>query len=116
MFDNDKEQAKLIYILYLAGFLLGGLSTLVGLVLAYMGSGPAGRSEQGAVAANHFRWQIRTFWIALLYSLIGSLLLIVGIGFLVLLAVAVQVIVRCVKGLQALEKGQPIENVESWLI
>ena len=103
------KQAKLIYILYLVGLVIP-LTPLVGLIMAYMGKG-----EADETVLTHYRWQIRTFWIGLLYILIGSILTIVVIGFLVLLAQVVWYIVRCVKGLQAIERGAPIESVESWL-
>lgn len=105
-----KNNVILVYILYLAGFVLGGLSTLLGLVFAYINLGKADQ-----VSRTHYRYAIRTFWIGLLYSLISAMLMIVGIGFLLLLAVAVWLIIRCVKGLQAASAGKPVANVETWL-
>ena len=107
--DTGEKTAKIVYILYLLG-LIFGITPLIGLIMAYMNRGDAGE-----VAANHYRWQIRTFWIVLLYSVIGAILTLVLIGLLVLLATAILMIVRCVKGLQALERGEPVDNVESWL-
>lgn len=107
--DDNTKQAKIIYILYLAS-LVFGVTSIVGLVMAYLG-----RGEASELAANHYRWQIRTFWICLLYSFVGLVLSLIVIGFFVLLAVAVLFIVRCVMGLMALDKGQPVQNVESWL-
>jgi uncharacterized membrane protein len=43
-------------------------------------------------------------------------LAVVLIGFLLMLAVAVWVIVRVVIGFQAVGRGEPIRNPESWLI
>lgn len=106
-----KNNVTLVYILYLAGFVLGGLSTLVGLIFCYMNQGKADQVSQ-----SHYRYAIRTFWIGLLYSLISGVLMIVGIGFLLIVAVAVWMIIRCVKGLQASSAGKPIENVTSWLL
>lgn len=111
MTETNTNQAKLIYVLYLAGFITGGVTSLIGLVMAYMARGDA-----DAMLASHYTWQIRTFWIGLGASLVGAVLTIVLIGFLVLLALAVWLIVRCVKGFQLLDKGEPIENVESWLL
>ena len=106
-----KNNVTLVYILYLGGFVLGGLSTLVGLVFAYLNLGKADQVSQ-----THYRYAIRTFWIGVLYSLISAVLMIVGIGFLLIVAVAVWVIVRCVKGLQAASAGTAITNVETWLL
>jgi len=110
-FSPGKNNVTLVYVLYLAGFVLGGLSTLVGLVFCYVNRGKADQVSQ-----SHYRYAIRTFWIGLVYSLISSLLMLVGVGFLLILAVAVWLIIRCVKGLQASSAGKPIDNVESWLL
>ena len=106
---EEANQAKIIYVLYLAGFVLG-ITPLIGVVMAYIARGSA-----PDWLATHYRYQIRTFWIAFLYSVISALLTVILIGFLGFLAIAVWMIVRCVKGFQAADKGEPIENVESWL-
>jgi uncharacterized membrane protein len=106
---EESNQAKIIYVLYLAGFVLG-ITPLIGLVMAYMGRGSAPEW-----LATHYRYQIRTFWIGFLYSCVSAVLTVVLIGFVGLLATAVWMIVRCIKGFQSADKGEPIENVESWL-
>ena len=109
MADNTTGQVKIIYILYLAGLLVG-ITSLIGIVMAYLG-----RGEGPEWLQSHYRWQIRTFWIACLYGVVGLVTMIIFIGFAVLLANAVRIVVRCVKGFKALENEQPIENVETWL-
>ncbi|MDH3644854.1 MAG: hypothetical protein OES38_22305 [Gammaproteobacteria bacterium] len=106
---EESNQAKIIYVLYLAGFVLG-ITPLIGVVMAYMAKGSAPEW-----LVTHYRYQIRTFWIGFLYSVVSALLTVILIGFLGLLAVAVWMIIRCVKGFQAADRGEPIENVESWL-
>lgn len=106
-----KNNVTLVYVLYLAGFVLGGLSTLIGLVFCYLNRGKADQVSQ-----SHYRYAIRTFWIGLLYSIISFLLMVVGVGILLMLAVAVWLIIRCVKGLQASSAGKPVDNVETWLV
>ena len=101
---------QVIYILYLVGFVIG-ISALVGIVLAYMNRG---KSE--AWIETHYTWAIRTFWIAILYALISMVLMVVGIGFLLLLAVAVWIVVRIVIGLQLVGRGEPIKNPQSWML
>ena len=105
----DARQAKLIYVLYLVG-LVFGVTLIVGLVWAYVLRGTA-----GGWLETHLRYQIRTFWLGLLYGVIGVVLLVVGIGILVLLVVLVWWIVRCVKGLRHFDREAPVENVETWL-
>lgn len=114
--DTDKwleagpQNALAIYILYLVGFVVG-ITAIVGIVMAYINRGKA-----GGFVESHYTWQIRTFWIGLLYSFISALLFIVGIGFLLMLAVGVWVIVRVVKGMMALNKNEPISDPATWWI
>ncbi len=108
---DNSGTAKLVYILYLVGLVTGSLTTIVGLVIAYIN-----RSESPPWLADHFTYQIRTFWIGFLYGLIGGLLTVVGIGFLLLLALAIWLIVRCVKGYQWLANNQAPADVETWWV
>jgi uncharacterized membrane protein len=64
----------------------------------------------------HYTFQIRTFWIGLLYSVISYLTTVMFVGFILLLGVFVWLIVRCVKGMQYLERRQAMPNPETWLI
>lgn len=102
--------AKIIYFLYLASLVIG-ITGLVGLIMAYINKDP----KAGDVACNHYRYQIRTFWIGMLYGLVCLLLMLVVVGFVLLLLLYIWMIVRCVKGLKAAERGEPVENVTSWL-
>ena len=101
--------AKIIYILYLVSLVTGGITSLVGVIMAYVNVGDAPEPLK-----NHYRFQIRTFWIGLLYGLVGFLLTFVVVGVAVLAFVAVWLIVRCVKGLKALDRREPYPNVETW--
>ena len=104
-----KLNAQLVYILYLVSLAIG-LTVLVGLVFAYMNRG---NSEDWV--DTHYTYAIRTFWIGLLYSFICLILAFVGIGFVLMFLALVWFVVRCVKGLQALTRDEPIANPESWL-
>lgn len=101
--------AKIVYILYLVSFVVG-VTVLVGLVMAYVNVGDAPEPLK-----THYRFQIRTFWIGLLYAVAGGILSVVGVGVLVVLFLAVWFIVRCVKGLKYLGRGEAYPNVETWL-
>lgn len=110
LLDPGASNIQLIYILYLVG-LVFGLTALVGVILAYMNRGKA-----DAMAASHYTYLIRTFWIGLLYALVSALLMMVGIGFLLMIALFVWVVIRCIKGLQWVSRGEPVPNPETWLI
>ena len=102
--------AMVVYALYLASFVVG-FTSVVGVIIAYVyqGKGPAWLDE-------HYRYQVRTFWIGLLYASISFLLTFVLIGFPLLFALAVWFIVRCVKGFKGLQDKRAPSNVDSWLI
>ena len=111
VFAPTRINVMVNYGLYLLGFVLGGVSTIVGLVLAYINRGKA-----DAVLASHYTYQIRTFWIGLLYGLIASLLTLLLIGFVLYFIIAIWVVIRCVKGLQAASDNKPIADPTTWLI
>lgn len=105
----NSSTAKLVYILYLVG-LVFGITGIIGVIVAYINKSDAPEWMQ-----SHYRFQIRTFWMGFVYILIGSILSIVLIGWLVILFWIVWLIIRCVKGLKALEQQQPVENETSWM-
>ena len=108
--EPGQTNALVVSILYLASLVIG-ISGLIGLVIAYLNRGKA-----GGFVETHYTWQIRTFWIGLLYALISAVLMLVAVGFVLAFAVAVWFIVRCIIGIQALQRGEPIKNPDSWLI
>ncbi|PMR77831.1 hypothetical protein C1H69_01275 [Billgrantia endophytica] len=106
----DTTVPIVVYTLYLAGVVTGGLTALIGVVIAYVyrGKGPYWLDE-------HYRYQIRTFWLALLYFAVSGLLTLVMIGFVTWLLAVVWLVVRCVKGLKGLQEKRVPDNVETWL-
>ena len=102
--------AKIVYILYLVS-LVTGVTALIGVIMAYVNVGEAPEPLR-----THYRFQIRTFWMSLLYGLVGGLLfLVAGLGVLVWLFEGVWLVVRCVKGLKYLDRGEPYANATTWL-
>ncbi|MGO4166076.1 DUF4870 family protein [Novosphingobium sp. YAF33] len=95
----------IISLLYLASCITG-VTAIVGVVLAYVWRGEAG----GGWERSHYQYQINTFWIGLVGSVLGVLLLVVVIGALVLMAVAVLVIVRSVMSLLNAQKHEPMPD------
>lgn len=102
------DSARIIYILYLVGLVVG-LTAIVGVIMAYIN-----HDEAPDWLKTHYRFQIRTFWMSLLYGAISMALCAVLIGFLLFVVLAVWLIIRCVKGLKALEAKAPVENVARW--
>ncbi len=109
---NEKSTAstaQIIYILQLISIVLG-ITGIVGVVLAYIN-----KSDAPAWLKSHYQFQIRTFWIGMLYILVGFILSIVIIGWFILLFAVIWLIIRSVKGLKALEAETEIENPQSWM-
>lgn len=96
----NTSYAKAVYIIYLVG-LLFPVTALIGLVIAYI--------KRGELATpiwleQHYRFQIRTFWFGLVYLLFGFLLTAFMIGWLILGWWLIWLIIRSVKGLNAIDK------------
>lgn len=108
--NDDDKLPKIVYILYLLFFLTGAVTPIIGVVIAYVYT-----EDAPDWLVSHYRFQIRTFWIGLLYFVVGSLLALVLIGWLVLLFATIWWIVRCVKGLRAATRREPIPDVQTWL-
>ena len=107
---SNTTMAMVVYILYFVGFFTG-ISALAGVILAHIQ-----RSETAdPILQSHYRFQIRTFWIGLLYLVVGAVLCFVLVGFLVLLWWFIWTLIRCIKGILALNEGRPIANPASWL-
>jgi uncharacterized membrane protein len=105
------DNVKLVYGLYLVSVLLG-ITMLIGLVMAYINRGQVA----GSWAESHYTYQIRTFWIGLLYSAISVVLMLVLIGFLLIFVVLIWVFARCIRGLQWAGNGQPVPNPKTWMV
>jgi uncharacterized membrane protein len=106
---SDYGLALIVYVLYLLGFLTG-VSAVVGLIIASL---QVDRAD--SVSRSHFRFQVRTFWIGLVYIVAGVITLHFGIGALILLWWMVWTAMRCAKGMLALNAGEPIADPESFL-
>jgi len=101
--EANKKIATLVYALQAVSFLLA-VTFIAAVIVNYV--------KRDDVAdtwlASHFRWQIRTFWFALLWTVLGFITLLLGIGYLILIAVAAWVIYRIVKGWLALADNKPM--------
>ena len=97
-----------VYILYLVGFLTG-ITALIGVIIAYLQ-----RDKTDQIGRSHFQFQITTFWVGLLYLIVGAITAHFAIGALIIIWWFVWTIIRCVKGLLALNESKPIAAPNSW--
>ena len=107
--ENSEGMAKVVYILYLVSILVG-LTSIIGVIIAYINKG-----EAAEWLKSHYQFQIRTFWIGLLFGFIGTVTAVILIGWLVLLFTLVWFIIRCAKGIQALDKKTAYPNPTTWM-
>lgn len=106
---DNMDGPKLVYILYFIGFVVG-ITALAGLIVAYLK-----RGEAGPNATTHFTFQIRTFWIGLLFSVIGAITSMIVIGVVILLATVVWALIRLIKGFMLASDDKPIPDPTTWL-
>ncbi len=106
--SDNGGKATAIYILHLAGFITG-ITPVIGLIMAYVF-----KDDAPDWLVSHYRNAIHIFWKGLVYMIISILLTAIVIGAFLLLVQMIWFIVRCVKGLNYISKGQPYPNPESW--
>ena len=92
----------------IVGAFVFGIPSIIAVIINY-----AMQSEaRGTFVESHFRWQIRTFWFAALWSVVSILLFIsiVGIPFswLLIVGVGLWVVYRIARGWVALANREPL--------
>jgi uncharacterized membrane protein len=93
----------------IVGAFVFGIPSIIAVVMNYIYQADV----RGSFLESHFRWQIRTFWFALLWVLIGLALFLVLIGFVVswiiFLAAGIWVIYRVARGWLTLQDRRPLQ-------
>jgi uncharacterized membrane protein len=106
---SNTSMALIIYVLYIVAYFVG-ITAIVGVIMAHVQKGSG-----DALLDSHYDFQIRTFWIGVLYLIVGFVLMFVLIGFLVWAWWFVWSLIRNIKGILALNENRPIANPTSWL-
>jgi uncharacterized membrane protein len=90
------------------GGFVGSVPSIIAVIINYLKRS----SARGSWAASHYRWQIRTFWFALLWLLVAVLLIVTvvgapfGLGLLV--ALTLWLVYRIARGWLRLLDRQPM--------
>jgi uncharacterized membrane protein len=92
----------------IVGSFIGGLPSIVAVIMNY-----ARRSAtRGTYLESHFRWQIRTFWYAVLWAVVCALVMLTFIGIplamLGLVALGIWIAYRVIRGWLALRDRRPM--------
>ncbi|MDX2166764.1 MAG: hypothetical protein SF182_06860 [Deltaproteobacteria bacterium] len=120
--DGLVRLTHLIYALHAFSAVMGVISSAA-VVTAFLTGWPSilavilnyakRAAVRGTVLESHFRWQIRTFWFAVLWVVAAGLLVltIIGIPFawLIVVVTGVWVLYRIGRGWLALNEGRAIE-------
>ena len=106
--EKNKELTMLIYVLYgISIFFV--IPYFIAIIINYIK-----REEvKDSFLESHFDWQIHTFWYSLLWSILGLITLLVGIGVVILIIDAIWFIYRIVKGVLYLNDGKRIRPTEA---
>lgn len=107
----DFNRPTIVGLLYLAVYITGGITGLVGVVLAYIWRGEAHQPWE----ATHYTYLIRTFWIWVVANILGGITVIVGVGFLILGIIWIWWGVRAVMSLINAQKREPMKDPETLL-
>lgn len=122
---DERTLPIVAYALYLAGMVTGGLTPIIGVIIAH-----ASRDNVSWFVRSHYQFLIRTFWITVLGLLVGgaamgvgAILSIILIGIpimavagLFLGLVCIWFVVRAVVGLIYAAQNQPYPNPVTWLV
>jgi uncharacterized membrane protein len=106
---SDNDLAMIVYALYCSGYFIA-IPALIGVIIAHVKV-----DDTDPVLRSHYQFQIRTFWIGLLYLTVGTLLSIVLIGIPLLIWWFVWSLIRIVKGMVRVNEHKPIARPTSWL-
>ena len=121
--SDDRTLPTVVYALYLLG-LINGLTIIVGVIIAY-----ANRDRAGFRAQSHYTFQIRTFWLAIVFWLIAGLMFAVGgilaiilvgipflmLGGLILALTHIWFAVRSIVGLVHVSRDEAYPRPRTWL-
>lgn len=92
----------------IVGAFVYGVPSIIAVVINYLKRGEA----RETFLESHFRWQIRTFWFALLWSVIGTMLFVSLVGIplavAVFFAAGLWAIYRVTRGWLALRDRKPM--------
>ena len=92
----------------IVGAFVFGIPSIIAVVMNYAYR----HSAHGTFLESHFRWQIRTFWFALLWIVIGGMLFVTLIGiplaWIICIAAGIWVFYRVASGWLTLQDRKPM--------
>ena len=106
--SDVKNYVFIAYVTYAVGLLIL-FTPVVGVIMAYVKRDEA----QGSIYASHIDYLIKTFWVSLVGTVLGTFTTLILIGWLILAATGIWLIYRVVVGLIKLNEDKPVSN-QGW--
>ena len=106
--SDVKNYVFIAYVTYAVGLLIL-FTPVVGVIMAYVKRDEA----QGSIYASHIDYLIKTFWVSLAGTVLGTFTTLILIGWLILLVTAIWFIYRVVIGLIKLNEDKPV-STQGW--
>ena len=106
--SDVKNYVFIAYVTYAVGLLIL-FTPVVGVIMAYVKRDEA----QGSIYASHIDYLIKTFWVSLVGTVLGTFTTLILIGWLILLVTAIWFIYRVVIGLIKLNEDKPV-STQRW--
>lgn len=106
--SDVKNYVFIAYVTYAVGLLIL-FTPVVGVIMAYVKRDEA----QGSIYASHIDYLIKTFWVSLVGTVLGTFTTLILIGWLILLVTAIWFIYRVVIGLIKLNEDKPV-SAQGW--
>ena len=106
--SDVKNYVFIAYVTYAVGLLIL-FTPVVGVIMAYVKRDEA----QGSIYVSHIDYLIKTFWVSLVGTVLGTFTTLILIGWLILLVTAIWFIYRVVIGLIKLNEDKPV-STQGW--
>jgi uncharacterized membrane protein len=110
MNDDLELNAKVIYLMQIVSILIPFL-WFISVVLAYVY-----RNKAEGWLASHYRFQIGTFWIGMLFMALAAFFYFTMGGLMIAAFVVVWILIRCIKGVRILIKREAYPSPTSWMV
>lgn len=107
--DTQKKLLYIVYGLFITNLLFGGLTVIVGAILLYV------KRNELSEYQDHYQYLLRTFWGYLILTLVGLILMFIGIGAIILFAISIWFIFRSIYGCWKLYENKGVTPT-GWFI
>lgn len=102
--ETERNTLLVAYILHALGAFTGGVTAIAGVIINHIKI----NETASDFVRSHHRWLLRTFWYGLLWAIVATGLMVIGIGFLIYLAVGIWYLYRIIRGVLNFTERKPM--------